>query len=133
MTQSIGSSIVTYENPQILVPPASAGLDSHVGSTPLLPLKNIAGGLSPRVQVFAKAEWFNPGGSIKDRPALNIIRTVIERGYHSSEKRLLDATSGNMGIAYATFGAAMSVPLTLTFRRMPAERDSPSCVLWVQN
>jgi cysteine synthase B len=114
MTQSIGSSIVTYENPQIFVPPASAGLDSHVGSTPLLPLKNIAGGLSPNVQVFAKAEWFNPGGSIKDRPALNIIRTAIDRGYLSSEKRLLDATSGNMGIAYATFGAAMSVPVTLT-------------------
>jgi cysteine synthase B len=65
------------------------------------------------VKVFAKAEWFNPGGSIKDRPALNIIRTALARGDLGSGKRLLDSTSGNMGISYATFGAALGIPVTL--------------------
>ncbi len=65
------------------------------------------------VQVFAKAEWFNPGGSIKDRPALNILRNAIAEGHLTPGKRLLDSTSGNMGIAYATFGAALGIPVTL--------------------
>ncbi len=91
----------------------SDGLDAHVGNTPLLPLRRVALGLPPRVQIFAKAEWFNPGGSVKDRPALNIIRTAIADGDLVSGKRLLDSTSGNMGISYATFGAALRIPVTL--------------------
>jgi cysteine synthase B len=63
--------------------------------------------------VLAKAEWFNPGGSVKDRPALNILRAALASGELIPGKRLLDSTSGNMGIAYATFGAAMGVPVTL--------------------
>ena len=95
------------------------GLTSHVGNTPLLPLRRIglSLGLPPSVNIFAKAEWFNPGGSVKDRPALNIIRTAIADGKLPPGKRLLDSTSGNMGIAYATLGAAMGIPVTLT---MPA-------------
>jgi cysteine synthase B len=89
------------------------GLDSHVGNTPLLPLRRLSRSLSPRVQVFAKAEWFNPGGSVKDRPALNIIQTALANGDLESGKRLLDSTSGNMGISYATFGAALGIPVTL--------------------
>ncbi len=89
------------------------GLDSHVGNTPLLPLRRLSRNLSPRVQVFAKAEWFNPGGSIKDRPALNIIQTALANGDLGNGKRLLDSTSGNMGISYATFGAALGIPVTL--------------------
>ena len=85
----------------------------HVGDTPLLPLRRVTLGLSPRVKVFAKAEWFNPGGSVKDRPALNIIQTAIINGDLSNGKRLLDSTSGNMGISYATFGAALGIPVTL--------------------
>ena len=88
------------------------GLASHVGNTPLLPLR-LSRNLSPRVQVFAKAEWFNPGGSVKDRPALNIIQTALASGDLRSGKRLLDSTSGNMGISYATFGAALGIPVTL--------------------
>jgi len=88
-----------------------------VGNTPLLPLRRLARGLSPSVNIFAKAEWFNPGGSVKDRPALNIIRTAIGNGELRPGKRLLDSTSGNMGISYATFGVAMGIPVTLT---MPA-------------
>jgi cysteine synthase B len=71
-------------------------------------------GLPPRVKIFAKAEWFNPGGSVKDRPALNIIQTALANGALGNGKRLLDSTSGNMGISYATFGAAMGIPVTLT-------------------
>ncbi len=63
--------------------------------------------------MLAKAEWFNPGGSVKDRPALSIIRSAIQRGELTSGRRLLDSTSGNMGIAYATFGATMGVRVTL--------------------
>ena len=88
-------------------------LTSHVGNTPLLPLRRIGRELSPRVRVFAKAEWFNPGGSVKDRPALNIIRTALANGHLGSGKRLLDSTSGNMGISYATFGATLGIPVTL--------------------
>ena len=89
------------------------GLQSHVGNTPLLPLRRVTRNLLPQIQIFVKAEWFNPGGSVKDRPALNIIRTAIANGDLVSGKRLLDSTSGNMGISYATFGAALGIPVTL--------------------
>ena len=56
------------------------GLPAHVGNTPLLPLRRLTRSLPPRTQVFAKAEWFNPGGSVKDRPALNIIQTALVNG-----------------------------------------------------
>jgi len=104
----------------------SDGLTSHVGDTPLLPLRRVTFGLPPRVRIFAKAEWFNPGGSVKDRPALNIIQTALANGDllqspssaagtpPRANRRLLDSTSGNMGISYATFGAAMGIPVTLT-------------------
>ena len=88
-------------------------LSSHVGNTPLLPLRRVTRNLPPQIQIFAKAEWFNPGGSVKDRPALNIIRTAIANGDLTSGKRLLDSTSGNMGISYATFGAALGISVTL--------------------
>jgi S-sulfo-L-cysteine synthase (O-acetyl-L-serine-dependent) len=89
------------------------GLTAHVGNTPLLPLRKLSRNLSSRVQIFTKAEWFNPGGSIKDRPALNIIQTALANGDLGNGKRLLDSTSGNMGISYATFGAALGIPVTL--------------------
>lgn len=92
---------------------AAASLEAAVGNTPLLRLQRVTARLSAKVQVFAKAEWFNPGGSVKDRPALNILRTAICDGSLTPGKRLLDSTSGNMGIAYATFGAAMGIPVTL--------------------
>jgi len=75
------------------------GLASHVGNTPLLPLRRVTLGLSPRTQIFAKAEWFNPGGSVKDRPALNIIQTALANGDLGKGKRLLESTAGNMGIS----------------------------------
>jgi S-sulfo-L-cysteine synthase (O-acetyl-L-serine-dependent) len=88
-------------------------LTAHVGNTPLLQLRRLGRDLSPRVKVFAKAEWFNPGGSVKDRPAINIIQAALATGELGNGKRLLDSTSGNMGISYATFGAALGIPVTL--------------------
>ncbi len=92
--------------------PDEGTLESRVGNTPLIQVRNLTRGLSPNVRILAKAEWFNPGGSIKDRPALRIIHTALEQGKLPPGRRLLDSTSGNMGIAYATFGAAMGIPVT---------------------
>lgn len=89
------------------------GLEATVGNTPLLPLEQISAHLPSTVKIFAKAEWFNPSGSVKDRPALNILRTAMAQGKLGTGKRLLDSTSGNMGIAYATFAAAYGIPITL--------------------
>ena len=96
-------------------------LTAYVGDTPLLALQRLSRGLSPRVKILAKAEWFNPGGSVKDRPALNIIRSALANGNLGNGKRLLDSTSGNMGISYATFGAVLGIPVTLT---IPASASS---------
>lgn len=90
------------------------GLALAIGNTPLIRLRNLEKNLSPDVQLYAKAEWLNPGGSIKDRPALNIIRTALKNGDIGKGKHLLDSTSGNMGIAYAMIGASLSLPVTLT-------------------
>lgn len=103
---------IAFTQTQMVAPPAP-GLESAVGNTPLLSLHHLAKKFSPRVQVFSKAEWFNPGGSVKARPALNIIKAALAEGHLTPGKRLLDSTSGNMGIAYATFGAALDVPVTL--------------------
>lgn len=97
----------------VVAPPPPCGVEFTVGNTPLLVLRRITADLPSSVQVYAKAEWFNPGGSIKDRPAFNILRTALANCDLVPGKRLLDSTSGNMGIAYTTFGAAMDVPVTL--------------------
>lgn len=104
---------ITTTKSRIVTPSIGMELATLVGNTPLLPLRRIAAHISPEVQVLAKAEWFNPGGSVKDRPALNILRTAIADGLLTSGKRLLDSTSGNMGIAYATLGTSLGVPVTL--------------------
>jgi S-sulfo-L-cysteine synthase (O-acetyl-L-serine-dependent) len=82
------------------------GVEALIGRTPLLSLPHVTQGLASGVTVLAKAEWMNPGGSIKDRPALNIIRQAEARGDLRPGMTLLDSTSGNMGIAYAMLGAA---------------------------
>ncbi|MEE8569197.1 MAG: cysteine synthase family protein [Anaerolineales bacterium] len=113
MTDQITGTQVALANSPTISPPAPCGLEYTVGNTPLLQLRRVCAELSPGVQVLAKAEWFNPGGSIKDRPAFNILRTALLECQLIPGKRLLDSTSGNMGIAYTTFGAAMDVPITL--------------------
>jgi cysteine synthase B len=84
----------------------------RVGNTPLLRFESLT--LEwPHIQILGKAEWTNPGGSVKDRAAFNIIETAWQSGLLSGGKRLLDATSGNTGIAYAMIGAARHIPVTL--------------------
>ncbi len=75
-----------------------------VGNTPLVSLRRISGHLDG-VQVVAKAEWYNPGGSIKDRAALSMILDGERRGLLTKDKTIIDATSGNTGIAYAMVAA----------------------------
>jgi cysteine synthase B len=106
------AALNTIQKTRLVYQPET-GLEALVGNTPLLALRRVTAGLKPGVQVLAKAEWFNPGGSIKDRPALQILHSAIQEGLLTSEKRLLDSTSGNMGIAYATFGAVLGVKVTL--------------------
>lgn len=96
-------------------PIAPTSLESQVGNTPLLHLQRIAqkANLPPGVELYAKAEWFNPSGSVKDRPALNIIQTAEWQGLLRPGMTLLDSTSGNMGISYAMLGAARGYKVKL--------------------
>jgi cysteine synthase B len=87
-------------------------LIERIGSTPLLRLDALTGDL-PGVALLGKAEWYNPGGSVKDRAAANIVAEAQRSGKLSPGKILLDATSGNTGIAYAMLGAAEGFPVTL--------------------
>ncbi|HEY6045606.1 MAG TPA: cysteine synthase family protein [Pyrinomonadaceae bacterium] len=88
-------------------------LESQIGNTPLLRLRRVASDLSSGVEILAKAEHLNPGGSVKDRPALSMIRDGESRGHLYPGKIILDATSGNTGIAYAMLGAARGYGVTL--------------------
>ena len=81
-------------------------LEALIGNTPLLSFRRITAHLPDNVVVYAKAEWTNPGGSVKDRAAANIIRQAEKSGSLRPGKVLLDSTSGNTGIAYAMLGAA---------------------------
>ncbi len=85
---------------------------SLIGNTPLVRLSKIGAKL-PHVELLAKAEWANPGGSVKDRPALNIIREAERAGELTKDKILIDSTSGNTGIAYAMIGAALGYRVRL--------------------
>jgi S-sulfo-L-cysteine synthase (O-acetyl-L-serine-dependent) len=91
---------------------ASHLLLAQIGNTPLLRLPRI-GREFPNIEFYAKAEWFNPGGSVKDRPALSLIQAGISSGLLTAGKTIMDATSGNTGIAYAMVGAAMGYPVKL--------------------
>src|SRR5574342_437010 len=83
-----------------------------IGETPLLRLARIARDV-PGLTLLAKAEWLNPGGSVKDRAAARIVAEGRRSGSFAPGKRLLDATSGNTGIAYAMLGAAQGFGVTL--------------------
>src|SRR5688500_9236302 len=84
--------------------PTGRDLVELVGNTPLLGFKRITAALGS-VRVLAKAEWYNPGGSVKDRAALSMVLDGERRGLLTRDKILIDATSGNTGIAYAMIGA----------------------------
>jgi S-sulfo-L-cysteine synthase (O-acetyl-L-serine-dependent) len=84
-----------------------------VGNTPLLELTKVTAGISSRVRVFAKLEGFNPGGSVKDRPALKMVAEGLRSGLLAPGKTILDSTSGNTGIALALVGAVLGYPVEL--------------------
>jgi cysteine synthase B len=100
---SESSSTRTLAGPQRVV--------DLIGNTPLIDLSSLVE--NPEVKVYAKAEFANPAGSVKDRAGLAMVRVASEAGLLRKGRRILDATSGNTGIAYAMVGAAMGIPVTL--------------------
>ena len=84
-----------------------------IGNTPLVEIRGVARGLSPGVRVLAKLEGFNPGGSVKDRPALSMIREAVRTGQLRPGQTIIESTSGNTGIAIAMIGAALGYPVRL--------------------
>jgi cysteine synthase B len=94
----------------------SESILSKIGRTPLFRLERIDREF-PNLSIYAKAEWLNPGGSVKDRPALRMILAAEQSGRLRPGQAILDATSGNTGIGYAMIGAARGYPVHLT---MPA-------------
>ena len=117
-------STTRFSSARALRPPAStpriASLDVEppdsllrlIGNTPLLRLRRISADI-PGAEILGKAEWRNPGGSVKDRPALRIIEEGLRTGALTSGRTLLDATSGNTGIGYAMIAAAKGFAVTL--------------------
>ncbi len=106
----------------LTTPGAGDSILDRIGNTPLLRLERV-GREFPHIDFYVKAEWFNPGGSVKDRAGLNIIRQAERSGQLRPGKIILDATSGNTGIAYALIGAAkgyavkLCVPASATLER----------------
>lgn len=86
-------------------------ISRFIGNTPLYEISEAY--KKEGVRIFAKLEWQQLGGSIKSRPAFNIIKNALQNGKLDQDRQLLDATSGNTGIAYATIGAAMGIAITL--------------------
>lgn len=96
-------------------------LIDRIGNTPIVRLQRVVAGLSPHVEVWAKLEGVNPGGSVKDRAAWSIIRDAESSGRLRPGMRLLDSSSGNTGIAYGMISAARGHALTLC---LPANANS---------
>ena len=101
-----------------------AGITKQVGNTPLVRVRLFEREV-PGLEVYAKAEWFNPGGSVKDRPALSMIADGERRGALTPDKTIVDSTSGNTGIAYALLGAAKGYRVKLVMPgNVSAERKA---------
>jgi len=98
--------------PSAFAPPRAHDVIGNIGNTPLLRLAKI-GREYPGVEIYGKAEYFNPGGSVKDRAALNMIREGEKAGLFAPGKILIDSTSGNTGIAYAMIGAVRGFKVKL--------------------
>src|SRR6266403_5294723 len=84
-----------------------------IGNTPLVEIRRVRDRVAPGVRLYGKLEGFNPGGSVKDRPALKMIQDGLARGLLVPGKTILDSTSGNTGIALAMVGAALGYPVEL--------------------
>ncbi len=101
---------------------SKSSISDRIGNTPLLKINRITNGLKNRdVEIYAKAEWLNPGGSVKDRPALRIIEDAEKSGRLNRDKIIVDSTSGNTGIAYAFIGATKGYKVTLVMPQNVSE------------
>jgi cysteine synthase B len=119
-------AVMPSSDPQLSIVPARLGssLLDLIGRTPLLRIRLFEEEF-PEVRVFAKAEYRNPGGSVKDRPALRMITEAERRGLLTRDRVILDATSGNTGVAYAMIGAAKGYRVHLVMpRNVSTERRS---------
>jgi len=115
-------TVPAHHAPEPAVPRPGQSLLDRIGNTPLLRFDGLTAHL-PGVALLGKAEWHNPGGSVKDRAAANIVSEGRRSGKFVAGKTLLDATSGNTGIAYAMLGAAEGFPVTLCMpQNVSAER-----------
>jgi cysteine synthase B len=103
-------------------PPLGDSIESSIGNTPLIRLRNVTHELPSGVKVFAKAEHLNPGGSVKDRPALAMILAGEQSGQLQRGMTILDATSGNTGIAYGMIAATRGYPVTICLPRNASMR-----------
>ncbi len=112
MTPAFSNSAPVPTPPSFPAAARGEALLAGIGNTPLLPLDALLPGL-PHVQLLGKAEWCNPGGSVKDRAAARIVTEARRAGKLAPGKILIDSTSGNTGIAYAMLGAALGFPVTL--------------------
>jgi S-sulfo-L-cysteine synthase (O-acetyl-L-serine-dependent) len=125
MSQSsakVAATFSAHRAPEAADPRPGQSLLDRIGNTPLLRFDQLTAHL-PGVTLLGKAEWHNPGGSVKDRAAANIVAEGRYSGRFAPGKTLLDATSGNTGIAYAMLGAAEGFPVTLCMpQNVSAER-----------
>ncbi|HXE79622.1 MAG TPA: cysteine synthase [Vicinamibacterales bacterium] len=94
-------------------PAVTRSIADLIGNTPLIRLSRFAREIPDKVEFYAKAEWLNPGGSVKDRPAIRMVLEGERTGQLTAGKTILDATSGNTGIAYAMIGAARGYAVKL--------------------
>ena len=106
-----------HSDPPTERPTRAQSILDLVGHTPLVEITRVCNGVAPRVRVLAKLEGFNPGGSVKDRPAIWMVRDGLRRGELCPGKTIIESTSGNTGIALALAGAVLGYPVELV---MPA-------------
>lgn len=99
-------------------------LEAYIGSTPLFPLSNVFS--KPGVEIYAKLEWQQLGGSVKARPAFNIIKEAVLQGELDGGRKLLDASSGNTAIAYASIGAKLGIPVSICLPENASEERKSS-------
>jgi cysteine synthase B len=112
-----------------VIPAAGQSVLSLIGNTPLLSFKRVFKTVAP-VQIFAKAEWYNPGGSVKDRAAMAMILDGERRGLMTRDKILVDATSGNTGIAYAMIGAERGYRVKLALPKNASKERKQSLLAY---
>nr|MCH9681275.1 PLP-dependent cysteine synthase family protein [Deltaproteobacteria bacterium] len=115
------AAVQVHHQQRLQRPTQAQSIIELIGNTPLVRLGRIDADL-PGVEIWAKCEFANPGGSVKDRAAYRIIRDALARGDLRPGVRLIDSTSGNTGIAYSMVGAALGIPITLV---MPSNVSNP--------